>query len=210
TEDDVESITIIRRSGKDLLYLINDILDLSKIEAGQMILVQDDILISELLAELKSTFLHLAEKKGLPLHFILAEDVPNVIRSDRKRIDQILKNLLSNALKFTERGAITVSVSLCTDPSAFPDIIGQDIIALSVQDSGIGIPQDKQKVILRPFSRLMAARRENMEELGSGYLFPESWPSCSAVKSGWKAKRGKVRCLLYISLYLCQNPYQNR
>ncbi|CAK8725682.1 hypothetical protein GMJAKD_17065 [Candidatus Electrothrix aarhusensis] len=153
TEDDVESITIIRRSGKDLLYLINDILDLSKIEAGQMILVQDDILISELLAELKSTFLHLAEKKGLPLHFILAEDVPNVIRSDRKRIDQILKNLLSNALKFTERGAITVSVSLCTDPSAFSDIIGQDIIALSVQDSGIGIPQDKQKVIFEAFQQ---------------------------------------------------------
>ncbi|CAK8724750.1 hypothetical protein KKHLCK_14880 [Candidatus Electrothrix laxa] len=148
TKDDVESIRIIRNSGKDLLYLINDILDLSKIEAGQMILVQDDILISELLAELKSTFLHLAEEKGLPLHFILAEDVPNVIRSDQKRIDQILKNLLSNALKFTEHGAITVSVSLCTDPSVFPESI-----AIAVQDSGVGIPLNKQKIIFEAFQQ---------------------------------------------------------
>ncbi|MCI5167925.1 MAG: response regulator [Candidatus Electrothrix sp. GM3_4] len=75
------------------------------------------------------------------------------MRSDRKRIDQILKNLLSNALKFTEHGAVTVSVSLCTDSSAFPDIIGQDIIALSVQDSGIGIPWDKQKIVFEAFQQ---------------------------------------------------------
>ncbi|MGB5686794.1 MAG: ATP-binding protein, partial [Candidatus Electrothrix sp.] len=144
TKDDVDSIRIIRKSGKDLLYLINDILDLSKIEAGQMSLVQDDILISELLAELKNTFSHLAEEKGLVLYFILAEGVPELIRSDRKRIDQILKNLLSNALKFTEHGAITVSVSLCRD---------QDIIALSVQDSGVGIPPDKQQIIFEAFQQ---------------------------------------------------------
>ncbi|MDU9050227.1 MAG: response regulator [Candidatus Electrothrix sp. Rat3] len=153
TEDDVESITIIRKSGQDLLSLINDILDLSKIEAGRMSLIRDDIAMAEVLAELKRTFLHLAEEKGLALHFTLAEDVPEVIRSDRTRLDQILKNLLSNALKFTEHGAITVSVSLCIDPSTFPDIIGQDIIALSVQDSGVGIPQDKQKIIFEAFQQ---------------------------------------------------------
>ena len=148
TTDDVESVSIIRKSGKDLLYLINDILDLSKIEAGQMILVRDDISITELLAELKSTFRHLAEKKGLALHFIQAEDVSDIIRSDRKRIDQILKNLLSNALKFTEHGKITVSVSLCPNAAGLPETV-----AIAVQDSGVGIPQDKQKIIFEAFQQ---------------------------------------------------------
>ncbi|MCI5209740.1 MAG: HAMP domain-containing protein, partial [Candidatus Electrothrix sp. ATG2] len=112
TEDDVESLGIIRKSGKELLYLINDILDLSKIEAGRMMLVREDISIAELLTDLKSRFQHVAEKKGLALHFLQSEEAPEVIRSDRKRLDQILKNLLSNALKFTEQGAVTVSVSL--------------------------------------------------------------------------------------------------
>jgi signal transduction histidine kinase/DNA-binding response OmpR family regulator len=160
TEDDVESITIIRRSGQDLLALINDILDLSKVEAGRMSLIYDDIAMTELLAELKNTFRHLAEEKGLALHFTLAENVPALIRSDRARLDQILKNLLSNALKFTEHGAITVSVSLCPAAVDSPETIAgtvadtiADTIAIAVQDSGVGIPTDKQQIIFEAFQQ---------------------------------------------------------
>lgn len=152
TEDDIESANIIHKSGKDLLYLINDILDLSKIEAGQMLLVQDDILIAELLDELKKTFLHLAEEKGLILEFIRAQNAPEMIRSDRKRMDQILKNLLSNAVKFTEQGRISVSVSLSPAPVDSPDTVA-DTIAIAVQDSGVGIPLEKQKVIFEAFQQ---------------------------------------------------------
>ncbi|MCI5143494.1 MAG: histidine kinase, partial [Candidatus Electrothrix sp. ATG1] len=148
TEDDVESLGIIRKSGKELLYLINDILDLSKIEAGRMMLVREDISIAELLTDLKSRFQHVAEKKGLALHFLQAEEAPEVIRSDRKRLDQILKNLLSNALKFTEQGAVTVSVSLGPASTGPPNTI-----ALAVQDSGVGIPQEKQKIVFGAFQQ---------------------------------------------------------
>ncbi|XCN74073.1 MAG: response regulator [Candidatus Electrothrix aestuarii] len=148
TADDIESVRIIRKSGKDLLYLINDILDLSKIESGQMILMQDDIVLADLLTELQSTFLHLAEEKGLNLQFNLAKDVPGTIRSDGKRVDQILKNLLSNALKFTEQGTVSVAVSLCSVPLGHPETI-----SIAVQDSGIGIPLEKQKIIFEAFQQ---------------------------------------------------------
>ncbi|MCI5120729.1 MAG: response regulator, partial [Candidatus Electrothrix sp. AUS4] len=148
TEDDIESVRIIQKSGNDLLYLINDILDLSKIESGQMVLVQDNIVLADLLTELQNTFLHLAEEKGLALHLSRAKDVPEIIRSDEKRVGQILKNLLSNALKFTEHGTVSVSVSLCSVPLGHPETI-----AIAVQDSGIGIPEKKQKIVFEAFQQ---------------------------------------------------------
>ncbi|MCI5148294.1 MAG: response regulator, partial [Candidatus Electrothrix sp. MAN1_4] len=158
--DDIESISVIWKSGRELLCLINDILDLSKIEAGQMSLTQEDITIAELLAELKSTFSHLAEEKGLLLDFIQEEGVPKTFRADRKRVDQILKNLLANAVKFTQHGKITVSVALSLPPSSDEkgrlDIVSNNIsnsIAIAVQDSGVGIPLDKQKIIFEAFQQ---------------------------------------------------------
>jgi CheY-like chemotaxis protein/two-component sensor histidine kinase len=163
TEDDIESVRVIHNSGNELLLLINDILDLSKVEAGHMVLVRDRIPISDLLAEIKSTFRHLAEEKGLSLHFDVERDTPSVIESDRKRLDQILKNLLSNAVKFTEKGGITMSVSpVHSDTEVDADLRRSDLppadtivntIAIAVKDSGVGIPADKQKMIFDAFKQ---------------------------------------------------------
>ena len=155
TEEDIEAIKVIHRSGDELLALINDILDLSKIEAGQMTLVQERIAVADVFAELKRTFQHQAEQKGLALHFHIADEVPQNIRSDRQRLDQILNNLLSNAVKFTDQGEITVSVSLM--PSGIDlrrlDLSPKNALAVTVQDSGIGIPFAKQQVIFEAFQQ---------------------------------------------------------
>ncbi|MCI5224490.1 MAG: response regulator, partial [Candidatus Electrothrix sp. AR4] len=149
TEDDIESVRVIHNSGNELLALINDILDLSKIEAGQMVLVRDTIPVADLLTDIKLVFQHLADEKGLKLHFTVAAGTPRTIESDRKRLDQVLKNFLSNALKFTEKGEVTVSVS-----PAPPDFaLQENTIAIAVQDSGVGIPPDKQKIIFEAFQQ---------------------------------------------------------
>jgi hypothetical protein len=156
TEEDIEAITVIRHSGNELLTLINDILDLSKIEAGHMILVQDHIPVADFFAQLKRTFQRQVEQKGLTLSFRLADQVPQHIRSDRKRLEQILNNFLSNAVKFTEQGEILVSVALVQPGTALrrSDFFPEEAIAMSVQDSGIGIPQGKQEIVFEAFHQV--------------------------------------------------------
>jgi signal transduction histidine kinase/DNA-binding response OmpR family regulator/HAMP domain-containing protein len=185
-EDDIESIRVIWKSGKDLLNLINDILDLSRIEAGQMILTWEEITLTELLAELKSTFFHLAEEKGLVLHFIQEKDAPKVIRSDRKRVDQILKNLLSNAVKFTQHGEITVSVSLC--PAA---VDTSNRIAIAVQDSGVGIPQDKHKVIFEAFQQADGSTARKYGGTGLGLSISKELAELLGGKISMESREGE-------------------
>ncbi|MCI5223374.1 MAG: response regulator, partial [Candidatus Electrothrix sp. AR4] len=155
TEDDIESVQIIHKSGNELLSLINEILDLSKIEAGHMKLVREIIPVSDLLEEIKNTFQHLADEKRLTLNFTVAEDVPQAIESDQQRLEQVLNNLLSNAVKFTDEGTITVSVAPMPAGIALrrTDLQAHDTIAIAVQDSGIGISDDKQKIIFEAFQQ---------------------------------------------------------
>jgi signal transduction histidine kinase/DNA-binding response OmpR family regulator/CHASE3 domain sensor protein len=131
----------IYASGNDLLALINDILDLSKVEAGQLELAPEAITPDELVASLERIFLPLAQEKGLD--FRVAQDGAGTapLYTDRQRLEQILKNLLSNAIKFTERGGVTLELS------ALPD----DRVAFAVKDSGIGIAPDQQEAIFEAF-----------------------------------------------------------
>jgi signal transduction histidine kinase/DNA-binding response OmpR family regulator/HAMP domain-containing protein len=208
-EDDIESIRVIWKSGKDLLNLINDILDLSKIEAGQMLLNQEDIILAELLQELKSTFRHLAEEKGLVLDFIQEEEAPKVIRSDRKRVDQILKNLLSNAVKFTQHGEITVSVSFCSASVAASNTMSHPVsntnsIAISVQDSGIGIPLDKQEIIFEAFQQADGSTARKYGGTGLGLSISKELAGLLGGKIAMKSVEGEGTIF---TLYLpCAGP----
>ncbi|WLE96596.1 MAG: response regulator [Candidatus Electrothrix communis] len=155
TEDDIEMVKVMHHSGEELLALINDILDLSKVEAGHMTLVLDRIKVSDFFAELNRNFRHQAEQKGLALHCNIADEVPQYISSDRQRLEQILNNLLSNAVKFTDQGEITMSVSLV--PLGIDlrrlDLSPENALAVTVQDSGIGIPFAKQQVVFEAFKQ---------------------------------------------------------
>jgi PAS domain S-box-containing protein len=141
--DQVESSGIIYKSGQDLLMLINEVLDLSKIEAGKMTLNVEPLFVKELCNSLRLNFKHHTDKKGIALDITIDNDVPPVIKTDALRLNQILKNLLSNAIKFTDNGGISVRVSV--------DSPGR--IRIDVTDSGIGIAKEKQMLIFEAFQQ---------------------------------------------------------
>jgi len=143
TDEQVKFARTIHSSGNDLLTLINDILDLSKIEAGHIEIRSEPVLLERLLKDLAPMFQPVAEQKGLSFTLSLSPECPRTIESDRQRLEQVLKNLLSNALKFTERGSIALNVGT--------DAHGQ--ITFSVVDTGIGIPDDQQQRIFDAFQQ---------------------------------------------------------
>jgi signal transduction histidine kinase/CheY-like chemotaxis protein/CHASE3 domain sensor protein len=128
-------------AGNDLLSLINDILDLSKVEAGRLELQPQFVSVHRLVDSLQRTFTPLAGEKKLAFEVIVDTDAPTAMVTDNLRVEQILKNLLSNAIKFTETGSVTIGVQ------ARPD----DRVAFAVKDSGIGIPEGQQDIIFEAF-----------------------------------------------------------
>jgi signal transduction histidine kinase/DNA-binding response OmpR family regulator/CHASE3 domain sensor protein len=139
--DQVKYARTIQSSGNDLLTLINDILDLSKIEAGHLQMQPETLPLQRLANDLRSTFQPIADDRGLAFEIEIAASSPPAIETDRQRIEQVLKNLLSNAFKFTESGAIRLIVA--------PN--GKDQLALAVTDTGIGISPEQQQGIFEAF-----------------------------------------------------------
>jgi len=153
TEEQVDSARIIHGSGSDLLTLINEILDLSKIEAGRISLQIGRVRISDLAEGVRDSFQHLAAEKGIGLDIIVSDDAPVEILSDRKRVEQILRNLISNALKFTETGGVTVTFGRPAAGLAGSAFAGAGGLAVTVRDTGIGIAQELHKVIFEAFQQ---------------------------------------------------------
>jgi len=153
----VEFAQTIYTSGTDLLNLINDILDLSKVEAGKMEVNFTDIPINDVRDFVERTFRPVAEQKSLPFQIDITPDVPPSVFTDGQRLQQVLKNLLSNAFKFTERGSITLSIDRASTSLRFAsrslDRSSDGVIAFAVRDTGIGIPRDKQQLIFEAFQQ---------------------------------------------------------
>ena len=148
----VEFANTIHAAGTDLLNLINDILDLSKIESGTVSIDVSDIALIQLRQHLERTFRQLASDKGLDFDIEVDPDLPETVRTDEKRLQQIVLNLLSNAFKFTSSGGVTVRFDRASGSgNGWENPTG--CLAISVTDSGIGIPQDKQKLIFEAFQQ---------------------------------------------------------
>ncbi|WP_390896874.1 response regulator [Rubinisphaera margarita] len=141
TEEQVKFARTILSSGNDLLNLISDILDLSKIEAGQMQVRPEELRLRPLLEDVGRGLQPLADEKSLEFELIIDEACPSEIETDGQRLEQILKNLMSNAIKFTETGSVKLKVS----PA------GQDKLAFAVTDTGMGISDEQQAVIFEAF-----------------------------------------------------------
>lgn len=144
-EDAAQYAHVIHESGEQLLTIINDILDLSKVEAGKMELTVAPLSINELAGRLRSTFEPVAVQKGLALH--ITANAAGVLYTDEKRLLQIMNNLVGNALKFTEHGTVHVDMTRTE----------QDALRIVVQDSGIGIPESKQQMIFESFQQADSA-----------------------------------------------------
>jgi signal transduction histidine kinase/DNA-binding response OmpR family regulator len=139
--DQVRHAETIETSGNDLLNLINDILDISKIEAGKLELQPRRIRIAPMLEKLNAVFGPSAQAKGLSFSAQALDDAPGEMESDPQRIEQVLKNFLSNAIKFTDRGSVTLTVAR----------EGDGRLAFVVRDTGVGIPADQQQLIFEAF-----------------------------------------------------------
>ncbi|WP_138493740.1 CHASE3 domain-containing protein [Paenibacillus pinistramenti] len=151
TNEEENYAAVIHSSGQDLLHLINDILDLSKVEAGQMDLELMDVSVREVLDVLYLQFEKTAQLKNLTFTLHWNEGVPDMIRTDSMRIQQILKNLLSNAFKFTEKGEVLLSVEQ-VNGLLVPQLgTPVDLLAFTVRDTGTGISKDKQEIIFEAF-----------------------------------------------------------
>ncbi len=148
-EEQVESAQIIYKSGNDLLTMINDILDLSKIESGKMDINVSEVKLESIGDNIRDYFKHGTSQKNLEFIVEIDDNLPDIISTDQQKVEQILKNFMSNALKFTEKGKITLRFHSLMDN----EISKNGKICISVIDTGIGIPEDKQLAIFEAFQQ---------------------------------------------------------
>ena len=154
-EDQLEDIKIIFDGGNDLLALINDIMDLSKVEAGMLRIYSQDVQISTLKSNLIRLFKPIAAEKSLEFKVEVAETLSDTFQSDSQRVEQILKNFLSNAFKFTTEGSVILKIHSDAPHTDYSNknLASIPTIAFSVIDTGIGIPREKQHAIFEAFQQ---------------------------------------------------------
>lgn len=155
TEKQIEHANVINKAGTDLLDLINDILDLSKVESGKLEMHVEEVEFSSWAKEIGQLFTPVSEDKGLEFNIKVSEELPAVFTSDKKRLNQIIKNLISNALKFTESGSVGVTVGpvAADEEFLFIEEPVEKLMAFSVFDTGIGIKKESQKLIFEAFQQ---------------------------------------------------------
>jgi PAS domain S-box-containing protein len=155
-EEQAKQLGMVQNSSRHLLALINDVLDLSKIEAGQLNVQKAPFDLREAATRVVTSVKPLAEKKGLRIRFEMAPEVGSVV-SDRRRFEQVLMNLLSNAIKFTDRGEVEVGIT-----------VGEGDVVTSVRDTGIGVKPEDQPILFRPFQQVDARLARTHEGTGLG------------------------------------------
>jgi CheY-like chemotaxis protein/HAMP domain-containing protein/GAF domain-containing protein len=156
TPKQVQFAETIHSSGADLLSLINDILDISKIESGMMPIDMGDVQFADVIGQLERSFHQVAQDKNLEFIVEQGESLVPSLRTDEKRLQQILNNLLSNAFKFTEEGRVTLRIEPVTEHIRFQQEAlnrADEVVAFSVIDTGIGIAADKQRIIFEAFQQ---------------------------------------------------------
>jgi CheY-like chemotaxis protein/signal transduction histidine kinase/HAMP domain-containing protein len=167
----VEFARTIHGAGTDLLNLISDILDLTKIESGTVTVEAEDLLFANLVEVVSRTFRHEAEARGLSFDVHVDSNLPRSLVTDSKRLQQVLKNLLSNAFKFTERGGVRLSVSAAGAGYSLEHPIlstAGTVVAFEVADTGIGIPPDKQRIVFEAFQQADASTSRKYGGTGLG------------------------------------------
>ena len=157
--EEIEFAKVIQSSGNSLLGLIDEILDLSKIEAGKMELEFLDVSTKEITDNLWDLFSHVAKEKNIKFE-IIDNEAPIVIKTDKMRLEQILKNLISNAIKFTDKGSVSLEIKVNTDDDK--------IICFIVKDTGIGIPLGKQPLIFEAFQQADGSTKRKYGGTGLG------------------------------------------
>ncbi len=168
TAKEQEYASIIHSSGKDLLNLINDILDLSKVEAGKMQIEINPISVEAMLEQMERSFRETAVQRELFFKVEVEDNVPELVYSDEMRIQQVLRNLLSNAFKFTQTGGVTLQVQKVNRVQTSSYESSQPMLAFSVSDTGIGISAENREVIFEAFRQADGATARKYGGTGLG------------------------------------------
>ncbi len=145
--EDKNNITVLHLSAQNLLLLINDILDFSKIEEGKITLTESPVDICQLVRKIKTANNQMALEKGNKIKLMVDQDLPAFVIADELRLNQVINNLVSNAIKFTKNGTVNIEVSLVAQT------VNTATIHFSVEDTGIGIPKEKQEIIFDHFTQ---------------------------------------------------------
>ncbi|WP_040949556.1 response regulator [Gorillibacterium massiliense] len=212
SEEEQEYSKVINRSGSDLLSLINDILDLSKIEAGKIEIHLEDVHLATLTEAMEINFRHQADQKGLAFRIELEGDLPTVIQSDEQKLHQIIKNLLSNAIKFTENGSVALCIyrpsedelgSFSEGEDGRNDEREGDWLAIAVADTGIGVPDNKQDLIFQAFQQADSTTSRKYGGTGLGLSISRE---LAALLGGWIGMESETGKGSRFILYLPEHP----
>lgn len=182
---------IIKRSCEALLRIINDILDFSKVEAGKLEICSENFDLKGLLSELETLFSNTTQKKGIGLNFQTDSSIPKVLVGDAGRIRQILNNLIGNAVKFTEKGSITVISSISKSTSNICKL------HIEIRDTGIGIPQEHQKKIFGAFQQADSKTGRRFGGTGLGLNISKRLIEVMGGQIDFKSEGGKGSCFWF-------------
>lgn len=197
SEDQVESVQSIYSSGNDLLELINDILDLSKVEAGKMELQLDNMYLRDFCNVMKRIFQPIANESNISLNVDIAEGLPEYILTDEQRVEQIVKNFLSNAFKFTSKGSVSLYIGRPNESSDIVTDLSESeldparTISISIIDTGIGIPEEKQKLIFDAFKQADGTTSRKYGGTGLGLSISKELAKLLKGKIHMKSTHGK-------------------
>ncbi len=187
TTEQREYLTAIGNSSQNLLVILNDILDSSKMEAGKLTLEQVAFGLPEAVRGLSTLFRYAADSKGLDLRVEVADDVPAAVVGDPVRLQQVLVNLVSNALKFTRQGGVAVRVGLAPGP---PAATGHVALRFEVQDTGIGIPSSKLAAIFEDFSQANTSTTREFGGTGLGLSIARNLVQLHGGQLGVRSEEG--------------------
>jgi len=207
TNEQLEEITIIHEGGQSLLGLINDVMDLSKVEAGMLEVNIESISLNKISHYLMNLFTPISKKNGVQFTINIGRDLPDIIQSDKQRIEQILKNFLSNAFKFTKLGSVDLSIEcFAISENNTPSILqNQSVIAFSVSDTGVGIPKEKQDVIFNSFQQADGSTSREYGGTGLGLSISKELAHLLGGEIKLTSEVGKGSCF---TLYLPQSVIQ--
>ena len=197
TEEQIQFATSIYSSGNDLLNLINDILDLSKVEAGKLDIRVEPVVVDKVMDGLKQTFQSLAQEKKLVFEVKRETDMPQSFRTDRQRLDQILKNLISNALKFTEKGSVKIKLYRHS----------KGAVAFEVRDTGIGIPKEQQAIIFEAFRQADGTTNRKYGGTGLGLSISRDLAKLLGGSIEVESSKGKGSCFTLILPETLREPF---
>ena len=208
TDKQMEFAQTINGAGSDLLRLINEILDLSKIESGKMELVVEQVAIEDVISELAGQVRHVAEDNDIEFSVTIDPHTPAEISTDSQRLGQVIKNLLSNALKFTNEGSVRLNVAPAKTEHlpAGSNLQADDCIVIQVADTGIGIPKDKQKMIFEAFQQVDGTTDRKYGGTGLGLSISRELAKILGGQIVLESEEGKGSCFTLILPTAVKSP----